>query len=193
MWCDDCCVKSHIATPFHSIELWNAGYFQSCSLKVLGLVIQVGHPLHLPCARPIPARNDFVVLHHNGIHEVSVNYCGCRWSNDPYHIQLLRAGIYPATTDSPRTGATFECLAEYHALTLHGRLPGGTFIVLWKLGQTRSESSLQTAIRSFFESLANTDIYCHSNEVDVDTTPGAWRIQHQGNSRFFALHARVQA
>ncbi|KAF7325218.1 CxC2 domain-containing protein [Mycena kentingensis (nom. inval.)] len=74
------------------------------------------------CARVLARHaGDFVMLHHNGIHEVSVAFCGCYHSKDVDHLQLLKAGYYPATLDAPRTCATFSCLDLFQNLSLHGK------------------------------------------------------------------------
>ncbi|KAF7292676.1 CxC2 domain-containing protein [Mycena indigotica] len=142
--CQTCCVELHQESPFHSVEVifsvnstlyvqlkfsqfWNGAYFQKCSLKMLGLRFQLGHPPRQSCDRPIPARHDFLIIHHNGLQEVSLDYCGCRRTADAYYAQLLRAGLYPATTDNPRTCATLQCLEQYHCLTLHGKITGWDF------------------------------------------------------------------
>lgn len=58
-----------------------------------------------------------LILHVNGIHEVSVQYCGCGRSI-PQHQQLLRRRIYPASQITVRTCATFELLRQLHMLSL---------------------------------------------------------------------------
>ena len=63
----------------------------------------------------MPGYTDFTVLHDNGIHEVAVDFCGCDRRKE-FHLQLLQAGWYPATTERPQTCATFACLDRYHAL-----------------------------------------------------------------------------
>ncbi|KAF7292673.1 CxC2 domain-containing protein [Mycena indigotica] len=103
---------------------WNGSCFVRHSLKALGLRIQLGHPPLQSCDRPIAGRDDFVLLHHGGVLNVSVDFCGCHLSGDPCYIQLLRAGMFPASTDVPRTCATFSCLDRYHSLTLQGKITG---------------------------------------------------------------------
>lgn len=67
-----------------------------------------------------------VVMHGNGIHEVSVRYCDCLQAV-PRRIQLLRNGWYPATVYMPATCASFEALELFHAATLTGKLSGYNF------------------------------------------------------------------
>ncbi|KAF7311821.1 CxC2 domain-containing protein [Mycena indigotica] len=124
MRCGSCCVRAHRENPFHTIEFWNGTCFVRHSLKSLGLRIQLGHPPLQECDRPNPARDDFVLLHCGGIHNISVDFCGCHLSSDPCYIQLLRVGMFPASTDTPRTCATFSCLDQYHSLTLQGKITG---------------------------------------------------------------------
>ncbi|KAF7314400.1 CxC2 domain-containing protein [Mycena kentingensis (nom. inval.)] len=109
------------SAPLHQVERWTGSYFARYSLQQCGLRVQVGHPHGCPCSRPRPGRHDFVAVHINGIHDVSVDFCGCYHTSDPEHIQLLKAGWYPATTDTPRTCFTLECLNHFQTLTLHGK------------------------------------------------------------------------
>lgn len=58
-----------------------------------------------------------LVLHVNGIHEVSFQYCGCSRSV-PHHHQLLRRRLYPSSQILVRTCATFELLRQLHLFAL---------------------------------------------------------------------------
>ncbi|KAF7303422.1 CxC2 domain-containing protein [Mycena indigotica] len=110
-------------TPCISLRLsqkWTGVYFIKTTLRSLGLRIQLAHPLNEICDRPMAGRSDFVVLAANGIHEVAVDFCGCM-GHDADCVQLLKAGWYPATTEFPRTSATFSCLDRFHYLSLHGK------------------------------------------------------------------------
>lgn len=64
--------------------------------------------------------NDLTVIHNNGIHSVSVDFCGCR--NVPMHVQLLQVGWWPATPLEPHSCATFQVLREFQLLNLQGKL-----------------------------------------------------------------------
>ncbi|KAF7317939.1 hypothetical protein MKEN_00882100 [Mycena kentingensis (nom. inval.)] len=125
--CRECCLAAHRAHPFHLVQFWTGLYFIRKPLKDLGLRVQVGHRGGDRCPRPTPARSDFVVIEHNLIHKVSLDFCGCHRTDDPYHIQLLRAGLYPSTQDQPRTCITFACLDRFHALTLQGKVTAYDF------------------------------------------------------------------
>ena len=59
----------------------------------------------------------------SGIHKVAIDYCNCRTNGIvPHHIQLLRAGWFPATFVRPQTAFTFHCLDFYHELTLQSKV-----------------------------------------------------------------------
>lgn len=70
---------------------------------------------------PVASHHDFRVVHTNGIHDVSISYCGCHRALPP-HIQLLRRGLYPASQKSPRTCVTFTLLRLIHILSLTSKI-----------------------------------------------------------------------
>ncbi|KAJ7050384.1 hypothetical protein C8F01DRAFT_1264052 [Mycena amicta] len=137
-WCQECFGGALLArsvsgrftrsTPFITSRFsWTGVYFRPRQLKDVGLRVQLGHPLSEPCDRAIPACQDFVVIHDNGIHEVAVDFCGCHQRTDPHHVQLLHTGWYPSTTSSPRTWATLQCLDRFHSLTLQDKITAYDF------------------------------------------------------------------
>jgi hypothetical protein len=82
----------------------------------MGLKIQLNHA-SLFCENPITSHSSFVIQHTNGIHAVSVMYCGCTRAI-PHHLQLLRRGFYPSSQLIVKTCATFELLELLHKLAL---------------------------------------------------------------------------
>jgi hypothetical protein len=120
-------MKRHRRSPLHWIEVcasqllllsglifmqrWTGLFFVRVSLKSLGLRVQLNHT-SMRCATPIPCHAALRIIHTNGIHDVAVDYCGCRTT--PQHIQLLRRGLYPATQLSVKTCATFTLLKHLH-------------------------------------------------------------------------------
>ncbi|KAF8125287.1 hypothetical protein EV363DRAFT_1402521 [Boletus edulis] len=120
--CLECIVKLHISLPFHRIKQWNGSFFMRIPLKSLGLRIQLGHPASQSCIRPVPAStsDDFVVVNINGVHEVSLDFCGCETAQSRMK-QLLRARLYPATVRDPRTAATFQVLQQFHILSFESK------------------------------------------------------------------------
>ncbi|KAJ3500804.1 hypothetical protein NLJ89_g9630 [Agrocybe chaxingu] len=71
----------------------------------------------LLCTNPIPCHASMHVLHTNGIHEVSIDYCGCDRAL-PQHIQLLRRRLYPASQLITKNCATFDLLNLLEKLSL---------------------------------------------------------------------------
>ncbi|KAJ7584013.1 hypothetical protein C8J56DRAFT_1005179 [Mycena floridula] len=122
--CVDCCVYEHSQMPLHIIKKWNGSFFEKVSLQSLGLRVQLGHAGNSPC----PSRKEkpvkFTVIHTNGIHSLSVDYCGCH-SGDTAGLrfkELLRNEWFPATHLEPATAGTFRCLEQFHMLTLTGKV-----------------------------------------------------------------------
>jgi hypothetical protein len=96
-------------------------FFARTTLKDLGLRVQLGHPVGQRCVNPRRAYNDeFVVLDTLGIHDVGLDYCGCETAK-PEPIQLLRFRWFPATSESPKTAATFTMLEFFHLLTFESK------------------------------------------------------------------------
>ncbi|KDQ23968.1 hypothetical protein PLEOSDRAFT_1048888, partial [Pleurotus ostreatus PC15] len=101
-------------------------YFEKCTLRDLGLRIQLGHPRTITC--PIVKRGhiDFVVIHVNGIHLVDVDFCDCPGSLDHFE-QLLDVGWWPSSPLEPQTATTFPLLRLFHNLNLQGCIPATDF------------------------------------------------------------------
>jgi hypothetical protein len=92
------------------MQKWNGNFFECVNLKNIGLRIQLGHAPGVRCLNPRPATGkDFTVLHTNGIHSVAVDFCACETAPEVV-AQLLRSCLFPATTKSPRSAATFHVL-----------------------------------------------------------------------------------
>lgn len=90
--------------------------FIKTSLKEMGLTVQLNHT-GMYCGNPTPCHSKISVLHTNGFHDVSIQYCGCSRAI-PIHLQLLRRGLYPSSQLTPKTCATFESLRHLHLFAL---------------------------------------------------------------------------
>jgi hypothetical protein len=55
----------------------------------------------------LAAKDDFIVIDINAIHSISLAFCNCKHAQQRY-VQLLRAGLYPATVLEPKTAATSQ-------------------------------------------------------------------------------------
>jgi hypothetical protein len=66
-----------------------------------------------------PGRNDhegnpiFTVIDRSGVHEIGINWCCCPEA-PKRDMQLMMAGLFPATFRNPRTAFTFRVLEEFH-------------------------------------------------------------------------------
>jgi hypothetical protein len=110
-------------------ESWNGRFFEKVSLRRLGLIVQLGHPDGSTCDKPIPGPKKFLVIHVNGSHPVSLNYCGCSNSistatsmQQPKWEQLMRSRWFPGTHRRPGTAFTFEMLNQFQMLNFCGKV-----------------------------------------------------------------------
>jgi hypothetical protein len=135
-------VKTHIVNPLHRIQVrfsilrgpsttdswffeeWSGDRFSRTSLKQQGLIIQLNHAIGSICANPVKTPwNDFVILDTHGVHEVNLRYCGCEKAIGGGHTsQLLRRRLLPATSDNPKTAATFRVMELYHLLSFEAKV-----------------------------------------------------------------------
>ena len=74
---------------------------------------------HLSFGSSKPGRYDkeghpiMTVVDRSGIHEIGVSWCCC--SGAPEHdMQLMMAGLFPATFHNPKTAFTFRVLEDFH-------------------------------------------------------------------------------
>ncbi|KAF7354813.1 CxC2 domain-containing protein [Mycena sanguinolenta] len=81
----------------------------------------------------------FVILHTTGIFEVAIDACDCEdaLAAGTDEIQLLRAGLFPATDERPRTAATFEVLDEWMISTLQAKT---TMYDFYKMLEKRTDN-----------------------------------------------------
>lgn len=90
-------------------------------MQKLGLRLALGPHSGKPCTNPQAGREDFTILHDNGIHLVNIDFCGCE-RRVAHRTQLLRAEIFPSTYRFPWTGATLRVLETFEKLATTGKL-----------------------------------------------------------------------
>lgn len=140
--CSECVLRAHARLPFHRLlvsptyfyllvtmlipgQQWTGSYFEDLTLGTLGFKLSLGHELGT-CTRPSAPVKDFTIVDTNGIHTFPVSFCEC--SNRPHHrIQLLRAGLMPASVERPRSAFTFDVLETFHLLTLQSKVSAYDF------------------------------------------------------------------
>ncbi|KAJ7067667.1 hypothetical protein C8F01DRAFT_1342934 [Mycena amicta] len=123
--CNECFVERHQFTPFHWAEVWDAarGFFIRHDISKLDLphvdlsgpkpkyILQLGHNGG-QCSAPTGERL-FTAVDLNGIHSTRLAFCGCREQPPNQVRQLLRAGLFPASTRKPLTAFTINVLKQF--------------------------------------------------------------------------------
>ncbi|KAJ6552340.1 hypothetical protein DFH09DRAFT_1498702 [Mycena vulgaris] len=104
--CRRCMVACHVQIPLHRIEMWSGTSLVGATLQALGMRIKLGHSLGEVCTRPIPD-DEFIMLNAHGVHNVSLDYCGCPDARER-EAQLRAARFYPDQTTLPRNAVAFE-------------------------------------------------------------------------------------
>ncbi|KAF7366986.1 CxC2 domain-containing protein [Mycena sanguinolenta] len=115
---------------------WDGTHFvrKRNALQLLGLRVQLGHPPEMVCPFRQPAPHDFFLYDVTGMHELGVDFCGCRTGANgdgpptERRIQLLRACWWPATITAPNTCATFTVLCLFHKLNCLGKVLAYDFL-----------------------------------------------------------------
>jgi hypothetical protein len=128
MTCDQCFIRSHQNQPVHWVEQWNGDFFVRRDISALGHAITLGH--HGKLCHSISNTTsplEFLIIHTNGIHKTKVLFCGCAGCGNRMQ-QLLKAQLFPATTEQPTTAFTFSVLREFHLHTLESAEPAYGFM-----------------------------------------------------------------
>ncbi|KAL0574969.1 hypothetical protein V5O48_006985 [Marasmius crinis-equi] len=129
MYCQDCMVDRHRDRSLDRIEMWNGLFFEKKTLKAMGLVFQLAHPLQVSCGFPRRCREGFVVVDIDYIQEINIQFCLCqdRAKIGDYFQQLMRHSLFAATVKEPHTAFTFRFLEFFHTLTLTGKVSSYDF------------------------------------------------------------------
>ncbi|KAH7905178.1 hypothetical protein BJ138DRAFT_1231765, partial [Hygrophoropsis aurantiaca] len=150
MYCSGCILTLHAHNPLHRLKRWAGEFFESATLKSLGLRIQLGHKISTKCANPKQAfGDDFVVIDSNGIHEVGLDFCNCETAVE-YTKQLLRMSWFPATSIDPKSAATFRVLEGFHLLSFESKASSYEFYhALARLTENTGLSPLKDRYEAF--------------------------------------------
>ncbi|KAJ7114174.1 hypothetical protein C8R43DRAFT_1091380 [Mycena crocata] len=163
------------------LKVWTGMFFEKKTLKQLGLRIQLGH-WHRDRRCPVPERapgDDFVIVDDHAVHEVSLDFCGC--GGGSHTQQLLRAGLLPATSQSPRTASTFSVLRRFSLLSFESKISAYEFY--HSLARETDNTGLNPAKDRYHEFLRMTRIWehlqmlkragrCHDPSGAAGTQPG---------------------
>ncbi|KAE9387303.1 hypothetical protein BT96DRAFT_837835, partial [Gymnopus androsaceus JB14] len=128
LFCKDCMVNHHAYMPFHRLERWNSQFFEHCTLKNCGLILELGgHTKDKPCLMvSIASLENLTVVNKCGIQDITVCYCSCHHAG-AQREQLLHARLWPATITNPKTAVTFDCLEHFQMLNLMTKTSGSEF------------------------------------------------------------------
>lgn len=108
--------------------MWNGRFFERVSLQSMGLRVQMGHSDGSLCSDPTFGSAKFTVVHTNGIHRVTVDYCGCPHGIAHEHwSQLMLSEWYPATPLMPKTAFTFRVLELFQMVNFEGKTTAYNF------------------------------------------------------------------
>ncbi|KAG1732569.1 hypothetical protein EDB19DRAFT_2003561 [Suillus lakei] len=112
MVCQACVIRRHLSNPLHRIDMWNSKFFESVTLKTLGLHVQLGHMPGERCYNAQPVSCDkFMVIDVHGIHDVAVDFCRCKTAQI-CHKQLA---------------AIFSILELFHLLSFESKVSSYKF------------------------------------------------------------------
>lgn len=103
-------------------QRWEETHWSRSALVDYGVTLYMGHR-GKPC--PSPGRSEIMtLLHTNGFHRILVQFCACtRFLHARLERnQLLRARLFPASTEMPKTAFTFSCLDTMAQLSTQGKL-----------------------------------------------------------------------
>lgn len=136
--CHQCILHIYQQQPYHRIEVWQFviqiplisyllfvavlewSFFQTMSLKSLGLHIQLGHRIGLRCTKPTPTLNNDLLSLTSMAFIHWAWFCGCETAQ--LHItQLLQVSLFPTTTVKPKTTATFWVLEYFLILSFESK------------------------------------------------------------------------
>jgi hypothetical protein len=127
--------------------MWNGRFWQNVDMSDLDddLAIQLGHDGG-PCAVPDPEPRKLIVVDSGGLRSIRVHFCACQ-PNDRW-VQLLRAKLYPSSTQKPRSCWTFDFLDSYIKVSLQGKLALYDYYlaVLHKSHNTATSDKLVTTL-----------------------------------------------
>ena len=96
------------------------------TLGDLGYELALEHAGHR-CPGAGSEARDFVVVHEHGVSRIPIVYCNCR-DAPPHTTQLMRAGLWPATWEKPRSAITLQALKTFDSLSVNAHTTAHDFI-----------------------------------------------------------------
>lgn len=85
--------------------------------------MQLNHRGRHTCFNPeANAGEAFTVIDLDAIHSISLNFCACGYGTQSRYVQLLRAGLFPVSSEHPRAAITFRTLELFELLSYESKL-----------------------------------------------------------------------
>jgi hypothetical protein len=155
--CQICTIRIHQGMPFHRVVVWDSdsGCFRRTSLAKMGLILRIGHCNHVEVCPNLGTPNGVAILHTNGIHHLSVQFCYCT-SAQTEDLQLFESRIFPATVCLPQTAFTFTVLEQFRHLHLEGKSSAHTFMnTLYRLTDDTGCVEIEVLVRIYYDLCTN--------------------------------------
>lgn len=122
-FCLACCLQAHGRNPFHKVQQWKDGFFQTTPLRNMGFKLLLGHNGN-PCPRSVgdgllPTNfktyddQEVLLVDVMGVQLHEVQWCNCYNRLEPA-FQLIQSGLFPATLKSPATAFSFALLDGFY-------------------------------------------------------------------------------
>ncbi|KAH9910254.1 uncharacterized protein BXZ73DRAFT_83815, partial [Epithele typhae] len=136
--------------PYHRVEQWDPaiGFWDRVGLGELpsphNLVLHLGHG-GLPCPVSLASQQKraMTIVDSHGPQTFEVTFCThASFEQEPMHesMQLIQAGLWPATWDTPRTAFTISALRDFHLLSLQSQI---SVLDIWNY-LARSKDNIRT-------------------------------------------------
>jgi hypothetical protein len=115
--CSKCRFKMRLQVDFDDEEEFEGGSDDFVADEYQGAVDQGAFQLGFGDSRPGQKDKDgnpiITIVDRSGVHEIGVRWCCCL--NAPErNMQLMMAGLFPATFRNPKTAFTFRVLEDFH-------------------------------------------------------------------------------
>lgn len=116
--CQQCLLDAHAHNPFHSVEDWHPSrrFWDRKLLTSLDVIIKLGHGRE-GCDKVTVDPRNMQIVSEAGVHGIKVQFCECKDAETqlkvPDATQLLRAGFWPASWDTPQTAFTIRVLESF--------------------------------------------------------------------------------
>jgi hypothetical protein len=123
--CAECFVNHHRSMPLHWALVWdsNLGFYRHHDISALrpeGLAIQLGHDSGVCPNASEPIK--FIITHSNGVHGTMVSFCRCLKTDQNRVNQLMRAKLFPGSSNEPISAYSFAVLRQYDLHSLQAKV-----------------------------------------------------------------------